>query len=43
MAVPAVVLSRIDDPERLAETGDWIIECASADELIARVGDIAGS
>ena len=39
----AGLLSRIDDPERLAETGDWIIECASGDELIARVGDIAGS
>ena len=39
----AGLLSRIDDPERLAEAGDWIIECASGDELIARVGDIAGS
>ena len=39
----AGLLSRIDDPEHLAETGDWIIECASGDELIARVGDIAGS
>ena len=39
----AGLLARIDDPERLAETGDWIIECASGDEPIARVGDIAGS
>ena len=38
----AGLLSRIDDPERLAEAGDWIIECAGGDELIARVGDIAG-
>ena len=37
----AGLLARIDDPERLAEAGDWIIECASGDELIARVGDIA--
>ena len=37
----AGLLSRIDDPERLAEAGDWIIECASGDELISRVGDIA--
>ncbi len=37
------LLSRIDDPEGLAAAGDWIIECASGDELIARVGDIAGS
>ena len=39
----AGLLSRIDDPERLAEAGDWIIESASGDELIARVGDIAGT
>ena len=39
----AGLLSRIDDPEGLAAAGDWIIECASGDELIARVGDIAGS
>ena len=39
----AGLLERIDDPERLAEAGDWIIECADGDELIARVGDIAGS
>ena len=38
----AGLLAQIHDPERLAETGDWIIECASGDELIARVGDIAG-
>ena len=36
-------MAGIDDPERLAEAGAWIIECASGDELIARVGDIAGS
>ena len=35
----AGLLARIDDPERLAETGDWIIECASGDELIGRFGD----
>ena len=39
----AGLLARIDDPERLAEAGDWIIESASGDELIARVGDIAGT
>ena len=38
----AGLLSRIDDPEGLAAAGDWIIECAGGDELIARVGDIAG-
>ena len=35
----AGLLSRIDDPERLAEVGDSIIECASGDELIGRFGD----
>ena len=35
----AGLLSRIDDPERLAEAGAWIIECASGDELIGRFGD----
>lgn len=35
------LLSRIDDPENLAEVGDRIIECTSSDELIARVGEIA--
>ena len=35
----AGLLARIDDPERLAEAGDWIIECASGDELIGRFGD----
>ena len=38
----AGLLSRIDDPERLAEAGDWIIECVTGADLIARVGDIAG-
>ena len=38
----ADLLSRIDHPEGLAAAGDWIIECAGGDELIARVGDIAG-
>lgn len=39
----ASLLSRIDDPEDLAEVGDRIIECASGDELIARASEIADS
>ncbi len=39
----ASLLSRIDDPEDLAEVGDHIIECASGDELMARASEIAGS
>ena len=34
----AAALAGVDDPRRLAEVGDWIIECATAAELIARVG-----
>ncbi len=37
------LLSRIDDPETLAEVGDRIIECTSGEELISRVGRIARS
>jgi len=27
----------ICEPERLADVGDWIIDCATGDELIARL------
>ena len=33
----AAALAEVADPERLAEVGDWIIECGTADELLARV------
>ena len=33
----AALLSRIDDPARLAEIGDRIVECATGAELLARV------
>ena len=32
----AALLARIDDPERLAEVGDLIIDCATGDDLISR-------
>ncbi len=35
----AAALAGVTDPDRLAQVGDWIIECATAAELIARVGD----
>ncbi len=38
----ADLLVPIDDPERLVEMGVCIIDCASGDELIARVGAMAG-
>ncbi len=34
----AGVLAGIADPERLAEVGDWIVQCETADELLARAG-----
>ena len=39
----AAALAGVTDPERLARVGDWIIECATAAELLARVRDDSGS
>ena len=33
----AGVLADIADPDRLAQVGDWIIECGTAADLLARV------
>ena len=33
----AAALAGVTDPDRLARVGDWIIECATASELLARV------
>ena len=35
----AAALAGVTEPNRLAQVGDWIIECATAAELIARVVD----
>ena len=35
----AAALAGVTEPERLAQVGDWIIECATAADLIARVLD----
>ena len=35
----AAALAGVTDPHRLAQVGDWIIECATAADLIARVRD----
>ena len=37
----ADLLARIDDSQRLAEAGVWIIDCATGDELTARFGNSA--
>ncbi len=34
----AAAIAGVTDPNRLARVGDWIIECATAAELLARVG-----
>ena len=39
----APLLAEVDDTERLAEAGEWIIDCATGDDLIARIGDVVGS
>ena len=31
-------LARLTDPDRLAEVGDWIIECGTGAELLERTG-----
>ena len=33
----AAVLAEVTDPDRLGRVGDWIIECATASDLLARV------
>ena len=35
----SVLLELLTDPERLEQVGDWIIECATEEELLARVQD----
>ena len=32
------LLDRLTDPERLAEVGDWIIECGTGADLLDRTG-----
>ena len=39
----AGVLASIDDTGRLAQAGEWIIDCATGESLIARFGNGAGS
>ena len=35
----AALLERLSDPERLAQVGDWIVECETEAELLGRVQD----
>lgn len=33
----APLLAGIEEPDRLADVGEWIIDCATGDELITRL------
>ena len=35
----AVALADVTDPVRLAQVGEWIVECETAAELLARLAD----
>ena len=35
----AAALAEVTDPGRLAQVGEWIIECGTAAELFARLAD----
>jgi hypothetical protein len=32
----SALLLRIEDPDRLADVGEWIVDCPGGDELLAR-------
>ena len=36
-------LAEIADPERVAEIGEWLIECEHGDELLERVESLCGT
>ena len=38
----AELLAGVDDPARLAEVGDWIVGCATGDELLERCSSLRG-
>ena len=39
----AILLEGVTDSDRLAQVGDWIIECGTADDLFARLEDWSSS
>ena len=39
----AAALAEVTDADRLAAVGDWIIECGTAADLLARLPDVRGS
>ena len=39
----AAALEGVEDADRLAQVGDWIIECKTADDLLARFEEWSSS
>ena len=39
----ATALAEVSDPDRLAEVGEWIVTCATGEELQAHLADLNGS
>ena len=39
----AAALEGVEDADRLAQVGDWIIECETADDLLARFEEWSSS
>ena len=40
---PAYLLALVDDIDRLADAGEWIIDCEKGDGFLARVRQWAGA
>ena len=36
-------LAKIPDPERLGEVGEWLLDCKTEEELLARVARLCGT
>ena len=36
-------LTKVEDPERVVEVGEWLLDCGSGEELLARVARLCGT
>ena len=39
----STVLADVADPERLAEVGEWLVRCETAEEFLARAESVRGA
>ena len=39
----STVLADVVDPERLAEVGEWLVRCETAEEFLARAESVRGA